>query len=313
VGLVSWPFDVLLCLLLVSVALGAVLVRDLFASVVFFIVYGLFVAVAWTRLGAVDVALAEAAIGAGLTGVLLVRAVARLPERPVGPAPQARQAMSGHVAVALLCAALFAALAYAVFTISPNEGLVVQVAAHLEASGVTNPVTAVLLNFRGYDTLLETVVLLLALIGVWSVGADEGWGGRPGLGDHARPGGVLASFARLLPPIGLLVGVHLFWAGAQAPGGAFQAGTILAAVWLLATMAGLASAPPIARPALRWLVASGPLLFLAVAAASIPFGGFLVFPPGQAKMLILAVEAALTVSIAATLGLLVMGPAARRP
>lgn len=306
----SWLFDALLCLLLVSVALGAVLVRDLFSSVVFFIVYGLFVAVAWTRLGAVDVALAEAAIGAGLTGVLLVRAVARLPE---GRADAVPQATFGHAAAALLCAALFAALAYAVLTISPDQGLTAQVAAHLEASGVTNPVTAVLLNFRGYDTLLETVVLLLALLGVWSVGPDEGWGGRPGLGDHARPGGVLASFARLLPPIGLLVGVHLFWAGAQAPGGAFQAGTILAAVWLLATMAGVASAPPVASPALRWLVASGPLLFLAVAAASIPFGGFLVFPPAQAKTLILLVEAALTLSIAATLGLLVMGPAGRRP
>lgn len=309
----SWLFDVLLCLLLVSVALGAVLVRDLFSSVVFFIVYGLFVAVTWTRLGAVDVALAEAAIGAGLTGVLLVRAVARLPERAGRPVPPARRAAFGQAAAALLCAALFAALAYAVLTVSPDQGLATEVAAHLESSGVTNPVTAVLLNFRGYDTLLETVVLLLALVAVWSLGADEGWSGRPGLGDHARPGGVLASFARLLPPIGLLVGVHLFWAGAEAPGGAFQAGTILAAVWLLATMAGVARAPSVASPAVRWLIASGPLLFLAVAAASMPFGGFLVFPAAHAKTLILAIEAALTLSIAATLGLLVMGPAARRP
>jgi multisubunit Na+/H+ antiporter MnhB subunit len=311
---VSWPlvFDVSLCLLLVAVALGAVLVRDLFASAVFFIVYGLFVAVAWVRLGAVDVALAEAAIGAGLTGVLLVRAVARLQERPPGSAPVSRRAASGRAVAAVLCVALFVALAHAVLTISPAGGLAGQVAADLPATGVSNPVTAVLLNFRGYDTLLETVVLLVALVGVWSVGADECWGARPGLGDHARPGGVLASFARLLPPIGLLVGIHLFWAGAQAPGGAFQAGTILAAVWLLATMAGIANAPPVSSPSLRWLVAFGPLLFLAVAVAAIPFGAFLVFPPAHAKAIVLLVEAGLTLSIAATLGLLVMGPPARR-
>ena len=40
----------------------------------------------------------------------------------------------------------------------------------METSGVRNPVTAVLLNFRGYDTLLEMGVLLVALLGVWSLG-----------------------------------------------------------------------------------------------------------------------------------------------
>ena len=43
------------------------------------------------------------------------------------------------------------------------------VAAHMAESGVEHPVTAVLLNFRGYDTLLEVAVLLLALLGVLTV------------------------------------------------------------------------------------------------------------------------------------------------
>jgi hypothetical protein len=64
----------------------------------------------------------------------------------------------------------------------------------LPRSGVENPVTAVLLNFRAWDTLLESVVLLAALIGVWSLARDDAWGGRPGLRQHARPGGVLCEF-----------------------------------------------------------------------------------------------------------------------
>jgi hypothetical protein len=48
--------------------------RDLFGAIAFFIVYGILIALAWVRLEAVDVALAEAAIGAGLTGVLLIGA-----------------------------------------------------------------------------------------------------------------------------------------------------------------------------------------------------------------------------------------------
>jgi multisubunit Na+/H+ antiporter MnhB subunit len=37
-------------------------------------------------------------------------------------------------------------------------------------SGVSNPVTAVLLNFRAYDTLLELAVLMAAILGIWSTG-----------------------------------------------------------------------------------------------------------------------------------------------
>ena len=52
--------------------------RDLFAGVVLFIAMGLFMALAWVRLAAPDLALAEAGIGAGLAGALLLAAVRRL-------------------------------------------------------------------------------------------------------------------------------------------------------------------------------------------------------------------------------------------
>ncbi len=51
---------------------------DLFRSVVLFMAFGLVMALVWVRLEALDVALAEAAIGAGLTGALLLSALARL-------------------------------------------------------------------------------------------------------------------------------------------------------------------------------------------------------------------------------------------
>lgn len=70
--------DLALCALIVGVALASVAGGGVFRAVIFFITYGLFVAMAWARLGALDVALAEAAIGAGLTGVLLLAALGRL-------------------------------------------------------------------------------------------------------------------------------------------------------------------------------------------------------------------------------------------
>ena len=76
-------FDGLLGLLLLWLAWRTLACADLFKAVVLFITFGLLMAVAWVRLDAPDVALAEAAIGAGLTGALLLAAIARLKQSDV--------------------------------------------------------------------------------------------------------------------------------------------------------------------------------------------------------------------------------------
>jgi multisubunit Na+/H+ antiporter MnhB subunit len=174
---------------------------------------------------------------------------------------------------------------------------------------VGNPVTAVLLAYRSLDTLLEKVVLLLALMGVWSLAPDRCWGGAPRLWPGGQQGGELTLLARLLPPIGIVVGVYILWVGAVAPGGAFQGGAILAAMWLLVMIAGLHKAPEIGQWRLRLILVAGPAVFLAVGIAGFALpGGFLSYPEQYAKPLIIAVEVVLTLSIAAILGLLVAGP-----
>lgn len=65
-------FDLLLAAALLWSAASSLLIRDLFRAVVLFIIFGLLMALAWARLNAPDIALAEAAIGAGLTGALLL-------------------------------------------------------------------------------------------------------------------------------------------------------------------------------------------------------------------------------------------------
>jgi uncharacterized MnhB-related membrane protein len=73
--MIEWLLDIMLALALIVTAAAALLSRDLFRAVVVFIAFGLLMAVVWVRLHAADIALAEAAIGAGLTGVLLLDAV----------------------------------------------------------------------------------------------------------------------------------------------------------------------------------------------------------------------------------------------
>lgn len=74
-------FDVVMALAMVWLAWRSLADRDLFRSVITFIALGLLIAVAWVRLRAPDVALAEAAIGSGLTGALILSALARMRRR----------------------------------------------------------------------------------------------------------------------------------------------------------------------------------------------------------------------------------------
>jgi multisubunit Na+/H+ antiporter MnhB subunit len=198
--------------------------------------------------------------------------------------------------------ALAARLGYAVLTLpSQAPGLSGQVAANLETSGVSNPVTAVLLNFRGYDTLLEMGVLLLALLGVWSLGDVSEQHDSP-------PGPVLDMLSRLLVPLLILVAGYLLWVGTHAPGGAFQAGSVLGAAGVLLLLAGWRLDARFAGLPLRITLVTGLGMFVAMGMVSMVMGGRLLeYPPPFAGMLILLVEAAATLSIGITLAALFLG------
>jgi len=305
-------FDGMLVVLILAVAVWTVTVRDSFAAGIGYAVYGLLLALAWVRLAAVDAALTEAAIGGGLTSVLMIRATVRLrageaAARAATPGPLAR------LLAALLGGSVAAGLALVVLALpDPAPTLAPQVAEHIATTGLGNAVTAVLLSFRAIDTLLEAVVLIFALIAVWTVTPDRFWGGRPGPKYETDPNGMLAYLARLLPPLGIVVAIYVLWVGADLPGGKFQAGTLLAAMWLLAIMAGLTEAPPISRRWLRGALVAGTVVFLAIGFAGVPLAGaFLAYPEAFAKPLIIVIEAASMLSIAFTLALLVLGPPER--
>jgi multisubunit Na+/H+ antiporter MnhB subunit len=215
---------------------------------------------------------------------------------------------------ALLCLAVTAGLAVAVLTLpEPAPSLAPQAAANLAATDLGNPVAGVLLAFRAIDTLLEAVVLVVAVIGIWGMAPDAAWGGRPGPEQPRLAEGPVALLAMLLPPVGIIFGIYLAWVGADAPGGAFQGGSILAAMWILAWQAGLVQPPGTGSLGLRLLVVAGPALFMLVGLAGfIVADGFMAYPEAWTKPVILLVEAALTLSIAVALCLVVAGWPMRR-
>jgi multisubunit Na+/H+ antiporter MnhB subunit len=227
------------------------------------------------------------------------------------PVSKNREPLAAMVVCAFVAAGLVALLP---LLPEPAPTLATQAAANIAATGLRNPVTAVLMSYRAIDTLLEVVVLLLALFGMWSLAPDRRWGGLPRRSGLSEPDRLLTFVAQLLVPVGILVGIHIFWIGSVTPGGEFQGATIPAAMWILAAVAGLVDAPVTSRPWLRLLLVAGPAVFLAIGLAGFAIAGsFLAYPASHAKLLILTIEIPVTLSIAAMLALLVAGPPEREP
>ena len=302
---IALAFDIGLALLVLGVAAWTIAARDTFAAVVGFVAYGLLLALVWVRLAAPDVALTEAALGSGLTGRLLVGASTR--------SRRGETAATVERAAAVLCAVVSAGLAALVLLLPhPAPTLAPRVMENIAATSLGNPVTAVLMAYRAIDTLLETVVLLLSLVGIWSMAPNRFWGGLPGLGHQADRDSALTFMAQLLVPVGVLVGIHIFWVGSVAPGGEFQGATILAAMLILAMITGVVDAPPVSKRWLRLLLVAGPAVFLAIGFVGFATAdAFLAYPQSHAKLLILIIEIPATLSMAATLALLVAGPPER--
>lgn len=76
-----FAFDVLLAGALLWSAWGTLMAKRLDRAIVLFIAFGLLMTLSWARLAAPDIGIAEAAIGAGLTGALLLDALGKLRRR----------------------------------------------------------------------------------------------------------------------------------------------------------------------------------------------------------------------------------------
>jgi multisubunit Na+/H+ antiporter MnhB subunit len=229
------------------------------------------------------------------------------------PQPDAHPGRALKIAVAGLSILVAGVLAAAVLYLpDPSPSLAPEADQNLASTGLGNPVTAVLIAYRSFDTMLEKVVLVLAVAGVWSVAPERFWGGAPAPLGRATPDASLVFLARILAPVGAVIGVQMFWVGADEPGGAFQGGAILAAMWMIVMMARLTEPPRISATWLRLALVAGPAVFLVLGLAGpLMADSFFAFPPGFAKPIILFIEAFMVLTIAVTLPMLVVGPPSR--
>jgi multisubunit Na+/H+ antiporter MnhB subunit len=198
---------------------------------------------------------------------------------------------------ALASVALGALLVFAVVSLPPPHAeLANAVEQATDRAGVRHEVTAVLLGFRGWDTCLEIAVLLLAVVGITGSGEPRKVDGVESESAVELP---LTWLVRIVVPALILGAGHLLLLGASAPGGAFQAGSLLAAAAVLLIFGGHRPHRRVPDTLLRSLWIAGVGAFLLAGALSL-FGGRLLLelPAETAGVWMLGIEAGVTAAIA---------------
>jgi multisubunit Na+/H+ antiporter MnhB subunit len=289
--------DSILAVMLLGLAWRMLSTRDLFQAVVLFISFGLVMAVVWARLGAPDLALVEAAIGAGVTGALFLAAYGSIRQREAARTPATRPPERlAQLSAVPLSAALAGIILWArAVSTAPSPVLGPLLPDAIGSAAATNPVTAVLLDLRAWDTLLEMSVLLVAVVGAWSLRRVV----RSAPVDVAfPPSPLLTSLARLIVPVAVLLAGYLWWAGSTQPGGAFQGGAVLAAAMILLLLSGHLAPQRLSDGRARAITTAALWLFVLVALAPLPFGApVLDHPDRWAHTLVLVVEGGLTLAV----------------
>lgn len=104
-------------------------------------------------------------------------------------------------------------------------------------TGAQNLVTAIYLDFRIFDTLFETLLLLVSVMGIkqfsgLSARERSGPGNRDFSVDTTHLSSLPSNGLALLYPVIAVVGLYVIVGGADGPGGGFQGGAMLSAIYI---------------------------------------------------------------------------------
>ena len=235
----DWPSLVAWALLLavaVALALGH---HQRLRAVVLVGVVGLVTALAFVGLSAPDLALTQLSVEVVST-VLLLMGLALLPA--TSPKESSSRRRWRDAALALAGGAGIGWVSWLMLTRDHSAISWFFLDKAVTEGGGTNTVNVILVDFRGYDTFGEIVVLGIAAVGVLAL--MDGWRvRRPALDPDGRawtapqPPLLLRNAARLVLPLALVVSIYIFWRGHNLPGGGFIAGLVTAVALVLQFMA----------------------------------------------------------------------------
>ena len=215
---------------------------DRLAALIVISIVGLVVSLAFLQFSAPDLALTQISVEV-VTTILLLLAINLLPRTTPDEVPLRQKLGAGTLAV--LGGLGTAALAYAVMTRGFETISGYHIAQSKPGGGGTNVVNVILVDFRGYDTFGEIIVLAIAALTIFALldSALHGAAGRRLAATRFGPQAhdphplMLTVVTRILLPFALMVGVYILLRGHNMPGGGFIAGLVVAIAFLMQYMA----------------------------------------------------------------------------
>lgn len=231
-------------ILLVVAALSVVLLHhQRFLSLVLIGVIGLMISTGFVYLSAPDLALTQISVET-VTILLLLLALNFLPQRTPRESGTGRRLRDGALAAAAGIG--IAAISYAFLRRDFASISEFHLANSKPGGGGSNVVNVILVDFRGYDTFGEIIVLGIAGLTIYAL-LRALLAGRAGrrlrnwrderLRSHDRHPAMMVVATRVILPIALMVGVFIFLRGHNQPGGGFVAGLVVAIALLMQYMA----------------------------------------------------------------------------
>ena len=223
--------DQIIFVFLIVFALRAVFASCLKHAIITSGVFGLWASLVYLLYHAPDVAVSEAVVASSLGTVLLILTIRNYGDITVPGIPRMIWQRKGADLVMLGTAALvlFLTVTTPQVAIGPLREAVM--GNYLSSAGLVNPVTSVLLHYRVFDTVLEALMLLIAVLGVMhltdtKVGAPR----AAGYGSLSARHPTMVKSLQILTPVLIIVGVALIIGDPYTPGGGFQGAGLLAAV-----------------------------------------------------------------------------------
>jgi len=254
-----------------AAVMAAVLHRQRVTAIIMVAVVGLAASLTFAYFSAPDLALTQLSVEV-VTTVLLLAALTLLPQ--VTPAESSSGRKVRDALLALAAGGGVAALAWAALTRRHETISWFFLEQSVPGGGGSNVVNVILVDFRGFDTFGEIIVLGIAAVGVLALMDGLRMPRRAAAGTaRDRYPLMLSTAAHILLPFALLVSVYLFLRGHNLPGGGFIAGLVTAVALVMQYMAdGLGTTTDRIRTDYSRLIGTGVLVAGATGLGSFVFG-----------------------------------------
>ena len=232
--------DQIVFVFLIVFALRAVFASNLKHAIISSSVFGLWASLVYLMYHAPDVAVSEAVVASSLGTVLLILTIRNYNDITV---PGIRDMALRRTGIDLFMLGACVLTLFLTTTVPLGGDLgalrTTVMETFLASDRVVNPVTSILLHFRVFDTVLEALMLLIAVLGVMHLtDAGDGKVMIAGYGSISSRHATITKALQLLTPILIVVALGLIVGDPLTPGGGFQGAGLLAAVLISRYLVG---------------------------------------------------------------------------